>query len=37
MNLRFSEAELALQRRIKDAFDPVHILTRTNPARGRAR
>ena len=26
MDLRFSEAELALQRRIKDAFDPVHIL-----------
>ena len=26
MELRFSEAELALQRRIKDAFDPVHIL-----------
>ena len=26
MNVRFSPAELALQRRIKDAFDPVHIL-----------
>lgn len=26
MDLRFSEGELALQRRIKDAFDPVHIL-----------
>ena len=26
MDLRFSPAELALQRRIKDAFDPVHIL-----------
>jgi len=26
MDLRFSEAELALQRRIKAAFDPVHIL-----------
>lgn len=26
MHLRFSEAELALQRRIKNAFDPVHIL-----------
>ena len=26
MDLRFSQDELALQRRIKDAFDPVHIL-----------
>lgn len=26
MHLRFSQAELALQRRIKAAFDPVHIL-----------
>ena len=26
MDLRFSPAEFALQRRIKDAFDPVHIL-----------
>lgn len=26
MHLKFSEAELALQRRIKAAFDPVHIL-----------
>lgn len=26
MDVRFSPAELALQRRIKDAFDPVHIL-----------
>jgi len=26
MDIRFSPAELALQRRIKDAFDPVHIL-----------
>ena len=26
MDLRFSPSELALQRRIKDAFDPVHIL-----------